>query len=192
MHGILVIYGTTDGHTRKVAHRMADMIAEQGIPVITREARRARDLKAGDFEAVIIAASLHARGYQRGVKHWIERNVEALRSRPTMFVSVCLAILEKDPAARHEASAIAEHFVMEHGWKPSEIQVIAGALAYTRYGWLKRMIMRRIAARAGGDVDTSRDHEYTDWNAVQGFVHGFALQHELIRRHVTEPSFQRA
>jgi menaquinone-dependent protoporphyrinogen oxidase len=26
--------------------------------------------------------------------------------------------------------------------------------------------MRRIASREGGDTDTSRDYEYTDWAAV--------------------------
>ena len=179
MTSVLIIYGTTDGHTRKVAHRMADMVAELGIRVTTREAKKARDVRADAYDAVIITASLHARGYQHGVTRWIEANVDALRTRPTAFVSVCLAILEKDPVARHEANAIAERFVMQHSWRPNEIQVVAGALAYTRYGWLKKLIMRRIAAQAGGDTDTTRDHEYTDWDALEGFVHGFARQFEL-------------
>lgn len=32
--------------------------------------------------------------------------------------------------------------------------------------------MRRIVAKEGGDVDTSRDYEYTDWRAVERFAHG--------------------
>ena len=137
MANLLIIYGTTDGHTRKVAHRMADMVAALGAHVTTREAKKAMDLRASEYDAVIIAASLHARGYQRGVRKWIDRNVQALRLRPTMFVSVCLAVMEKDPAARHEANAIAERFVMQHAWRPNEIELVAGALPYTRYGWLK-------------------------------------------------------
>ena len=27
--------------------------------------------------------------------------------------------------------------------------------------------MRRIAAKEGGDTDTSRDYEYTEWKAVE-------------------------
>jgi menaquinone-dependent protoporphyrinogen oxidase len=33
--------------------------------------------------------------------------------------------------------------------------------------------MRRIVAKAGGDTDTSRDYEYTDWNQVRGFARDF-------------------
>jgi menaquinone-dependent protoporphyrinogen oxidase len=30
--------------------------------------------------------------------------------------------------------------------------------------------MRRISAKEGGDTDTSRDYEYTDWAAVDRFA----------------------
>jgi menaquinone-dependent protoporphyrinogen oxidase len=30
--------------------------------------------------------------------------------------------------------------------------------------------MRRIAAAEGGETDTSRDYEYTDWAAVERFA----------------------
>jgi menaquinone-dependent protoporphyrinogen IX oxidase len=30
--------------------------------------------------------------------------------------------------------------------------------------------MGRIVARAGGDTDTSRDYEYTDWAALRAFT----------------------
>ena len=44
----------------------------------------------------------------------------------------------------------------------------------TRYNWLKRWMMRRIVAKAGGDTDTSRDYEYTDWEALRVFCEQFA------------------
>ena len=31
-------------------------------------------------------------------------------------------------------------------------------------------MMRRIAGKAGGGTDTTRDFEYTDWNEVRGIV----------------------
>lgn len=31
-------------------------------------------------------------------------------------------------------------------------------------------MMKRIAAEATGDTDTSRDYEYTDWNEVEAFT----------------------
>jgi menaquinone-dependent protoporphyrinogen oxidase len=43
--------------------------------------------------------------------------------------------------------------------------------------------MRRIAAKAGGDTDVSRDYEYTDWNDVRDFAVGFAgvVAHEAAK-----------
>jgi menaquinone-dependent protoporphyrinogen oxidase len=35
-------------------------------------------------------------------------------------------------------------------------------------------MMRRIVAKAGGDTDTSRDYEYTDWADVRTFAEEFA------------------
>ena len=49
---------------------------------------------------------------------------------------------------------------------------MAGALAYTRYGFLTRFFMRRIAKKEGGPTDTSRDHELTDWGMVARFANG--------------------
>jgi menaquinone-dependent protoporphyrinogen oxidase len=34
--------------------------------------------------------------------------------------------------------------------------------------------MARIAKRAGGGTDTSRDDEYTDWDEVESFAAAFA------------------
>ena len=34
-------------------------------------------------------------------------------------------------------------------------------------------VMRRIVSKEGGDTDTSRDYEYTDWAAVDAFAREF-------------------
>jgi menaquinone-dependent protoporphyrinogen oxidase len=38
----------------------------------------------------------------------------------------------------------------------------------------KRLLMRMIVGHAGGDTDTTRDYEYTDWDAVERFTDAFA------------------
>lgn len=45
----------------------------------------------------------------------------------------------------------------------------AGALLYQNYHPLLRWIMKRIARKAGGGTDTSRNYEYTDWGEVEAF-----------------------
>ena len=67
---------------------------------------------------------------------------------------------------RQAASEIARAFPSVGGWHPDEIVSVAGRLAYTRYGLLRRFIMKRIARRQGAPTDTSRDYEFTNWDDV--------------------------
>ncbi|MNC94612.1 Protoporphyrinogen IX dehydrogenase [menaquinone] [compost metagenome] len=57
---------------------------------------------------------------------------------------------------------------------------MAGALPYSKYNWVKRWMMRRIVAKAGGDTDTSRDYEYTDWNDLRAFAKEFIQQSKRV------------
>jgi menaquinone-dependent protoporphyrinogen oxidase len=46
----------------------------------------------------------------------------------------------------------------------------AGALAYTKYGFFKRLALRYIAWRVGAPTNPARDYEFTDWEAVTRFA----------------------
>lgn len=173
MPRILVLYGTTDGQTAKISRAVADVLSQQGAQVDVAEAGHAT-VRPQDYAGVIVAASVHAGGYQRAVRRWVRRHAEALRARPTAFVSVCLGVLQKDPGVQRELAAIVRRFLTATGWQPTMTETIPGALLYTRYNWIKRQIMKRIAAKAGGDTDTTRDYEYTNWSDVRSFADRFA------------------
>jgi menaquinone-dependent protoporphyrinogen oxidase len=173
MTRILVLYGTTDGHTAKVARAIANTLWAHGVTADIADARR-DDPDPRGYTGVIVAASIHAGGFQRAVKHWVRRHADDLRSIPAAFVAVCLGVLQHDPAVDRELDAIVEGFLDETGWHPAERKLVAGALQYTRYGVIKRWGMRRIAAKAGGDVDTRRDYDYTDWADLRAFAIRFA------------------
>jgi menaquinone-dependent protoporphyrinogen oxidase len=173
MARILVLYGTTDGHTAKVAQAIGDTLRALGASVNVADAA-ATQARADEYSAVIVTASVHAGGYQRAVVRWVNANVAALRSRPTAFVSVCLGVLQNDPKVQRDLLAIIDRFKTATGWEPRTTKIVAGALLYRRYNWLKRWMMKRIVTKAGGDTDTSRDYEYTDWQDVRVFAGRFA------------------
>jgi menaquinone-dependent protoporphyrinogen oxidase len=176
---ILVLYGSTDGHTAKVAAAIASTLRMEGAQVhLVNAARPGPDPRAEHYAGVIVAASVHAGGYQKAVRRWVAAHARELRAIPTGFASVCLGVLEKNPATDRELAEIKQRFLTATGWQPTMTRIVAGALPYTRYNWLKRWIMRRIAAKHHAGVDTSRDYEYTDWNDVKAFAREF-LQHAL-------------
>ena len=173
MSRILIAYGTTEGHTRAIADAIGKALQVRGL--------EADVVEAGTFEpvmdqyaAVIVAASVHTGKYQAGVVKWVRRHAPELNARPSAFVSVSLGILQKsDPAVAKDLDAIVKRFTMATGWRPNEVKHVAGALLYTHYNFFIRWIMKRIVAKAGGDTDTSKDYDYTDWNDVRDFAEGF-------------------
>jgi menaquinone-dependent protoporphyrinogen oxidase len=182
MSRVLILYGTTDGHTRKVADVLAATFRDEGCRVEVVDAERAAPLQLDNYDGVIVTASIHIGGYQGSVRRWVRAHAAWLSRMPTAFLSVCLGILEQRPEAQREVERIMQNFLNQTGWQPTTTMPVAGAVPYTRYNWLKKLVMRPIVAKAGGDTDTSRDFEYTDWDALRAFARSFARAHELAYR----------
>jgi menaquinone-dependent protoporphyrinogen oxidase len=173
MSRILVLFGTSEGQTAKIAGAIGAAMRKEGAAVDVIEAGTV-PVRPEDYAGVVVAASVHAGGYQRSVRRWVRRHAWTLAARPTAFVSVCLGVLQPEAKVQAEVAAIAARFCTATGWEPDVTKIVAGALPYTRYNWVKRRIMKHIVAKAGGDTDTSRDYEYTDWADVRAFAERFA------------------
>ena len=179
MARILIIFGTTDGHTAKIARFMGDTLQGTGASITVVQPTGTAPSPAG-YDAVIVAASVHGGKFQQPVARWVQAHADALKARPSAFIAVCLGILQHEPAVEEEVHAIVTRFLTGAGWEAGSTLIVAGALPYTRYGWLKRWMMRRIVAKAGGDTDTSRDYEYTDWIALRAFCEQFGKRVALV------------
>jgi menaquinone-dependent protoporphyrinogen oxidase len=177
MARILVVFGTTEGQTAKIGEALAAAMREQGADVDVIDAA-AQNPSPEPYIGIVVAASVHAGAYQRRLRRWVRTHVAVLQARRTAFVSVCLGVLEHNPATDRELQAIVDRFVSSTGWQPGVTKHVAGALPYRKYNWLKRWLMLRIVRKAGGDTDTSRDYEYTDWEDVRRFAIDFARRLE--------------
>ena len=172
MSKILVLYGTTEGHTAAIATSIGQTLTTLGFEVNVVRAGSV-DPRPSAFDGVIVAASLHAGRYQKAVGRWIRAHCAELGAKPTAFVSVSLAVASRRPQAIADVNAIITRFVQEIGWKPTVTKAVAGALLYTKYNLFIRWLMKRMAAAEGGDTDTSRDYDYTDWNDLRDFAGEF-------------------
>lgn len=177
---ILVVYGTTDGHTSKVALRLGMELRHAGADADVLMASRAAPGPEG-YDAVIVAASLQAGKYQKPVRNWLRKYARELRGKTSAFVSVCMMVRDPREETQLKLRNIMFDFADSCGWMPGDLKPVAGALAYTRYHWFKRWAVKQMAARTGGDTDTSRDHEYTDWADLAAFAAGFAARVERRR-----------
>jgi menaquinone-dependent protoporphyrinogen oxidase len=174
MAQVLCCYGTSEGQTASIAERMGDVIDGEGHGVTLVHLSHPPDgLDPGAYDGVIVGASIHGGSHQRYVTRFVRDHVETLNRRPSAFFSVSLTAAHEDSEARAPATDLLEDFLDETGWNPDGTLTVAGALKYSEYGLLKRFVMRRIAGRASGDTDTSRDYEYTDWDDVDAFAREF-------------------
>lgn len=168
---ILVCYGTGEGQTARVAERIADVLDERGHEVTLVDAEDPPPgLSVADFDAAILGSSIHVGTHQPAVLTFAVDHRDALAERPTAFFQVSLSSATDDPERRAEAAGYVDRFVENAGWQPDRVGLFGGALRYSAYGFLTRLLMKRIAREATGDTDTSRDYEYTDWAEVEAFA----------------------
>lgn len=167
MANVLIVYGTTEGHTRRIAGRLAEFASEYGHAATVMDAAAEARVPRGRYDAVIVAASLRRQRHQASAARFVRRNLAWIKHLPTAFFSVSLSAAGKDERQREGARRCADAFLKETGWHPGMVRLVAGALLYSRYGVVTRWVMRMIARREGGDTDTSRDYEYTDWEQLR-------------------------
>ena len=169
MAHVLVVYATHDGQTRKIAERIATVLRVHRHVVELLDATQSREVDLTRFDAVFIGSPMRAQSYLRAVERFVRLHRPALERIPSLFFSVNLAVLDKTDG-RAQTMKLVNKLLSDTGWHPRRIELVAGALPYTRYNFLVRFVMKRIVRKQGGDTDTSRDYEYTDWSAVDRFA----------------------
>ncbi|MFN0028594.1 MAG: flavodoxin domain-containing protein [Acidimicrobiales bacterium] len=180
---VLLAYHSGEGHTAKVAERVAGVFRAGGAVVTVALAEDAPPPEA--FDAVIAGDSVHAGRHSKALTRWLARYADELNDMPLAMFQVSLASAAQDQAHTTEAHRLLHRLLDATAVDPDLVGLFAGALTYTRYGWLKRRVMHAIAAKQGEDTDTDTDYDYTDWEAIEHFAaDALRLAHE--RQHLVD------
>jgi menaquinone-dependent protoporphyrinogen oxidase len=165
---ILVAYHSEEGQTAKVAERIASKLISEGATVDT--ATTESGPSPAGYDGVVVGDSIHVGRHSRSLRRWLTRHADTLDTTPTALFQVSLTSAHDDADDASEAHELVQRLLDGTGLDPDIVGLFAGALAYTRYGWLKRRMMQKIAGEGGDPTDTSIDHEFTDWDAVDHFA----------------------
>jgi menaquinone-dependent protoporphyrinogen oxidase len=174
MADILIVYGSSHGQTEKIVRRIADRLNVEGHWATVRKGDTQPSV-AG-FDAYLVAGSVRFGRHQRYLEEFVRRNLGALNSGPTGFISVCGAMAGSWSRGAEEAHKYVASFLKRTGWRPRMTHSLAGGLPYTRYGFLIRWMMWAISRATGRPTDTARDWDLTDWDQVDRFAAEFAVQ----------------
>ena len=167
---IAVMYSTTEGQTEKIARHIADYLRTHGVDVALMHAGEVPlDYTLENSDAVVLGASIHVGHHQDDITEYVKKHANELNEIPSAFFSVSLSANDD----MEQAEEFVEEFSKKTGWKPDHGAAFRGALQYSKYNFIKRALMRSISEKHGGDTDTSKDYEYTDWSRVEAFAGRF-------------------
>ncbi len=172
----LILYSTRDGQTKKIADFIAVRLnGDVAVHSIT-------DFHAdlAPFDNIIIGASIRYGHFDKHLYKTIEKSTALLNEKHTAFFGVNLTARKagKDTA---ETNVYVRKFLQRITWKPKLADVFAGALLYPRYSWFDQAMIQFIMKITGGETDTSKEIEYTDWKRVADFVQKFNRSSEDMR-----------
>jgi len=174
MKRILILYATKEGQTEKVASQIAKHLENAGgfVQLVNVEDKQAiTNIEFDAFDLLAFGASMHAGGLERELVNYINERREAIELKERSFFLVLLSAATKNSEVRETSLQDARRKMAEQLRTTFEdTEMIAGALMYSEYSLPMKWIMKRIAGKTGGDTDTSRNYEYTDWDQVKKYA----------------------
>jgi len=174
---ILILYGSLEGQTKKISERIANIIHSKDHQVTLLSGDRLPpEFSVDNYDAAIIGGSIHMGRYPGYIINFITKYRDWLNKVPSAFFTVCMAVHSQNAKSREEAVRYGDNLVTQTGWQPDLTETFPGSVKYTQYNFITRFIMKSISRREGGSTDTSRDHEYTDWVAVEHFSAAFMTE----------------
>ena len=171
---ILVLYATREGQTHKIADRIAQHLSLDNSQVQllnAREVELTAQLDLESFDLLIFGASMHAGGLEPEIIKFVNQHRQIIAQQQRSFFLVLLSAATKDDQLRSTWLADAlKKMKQQIQVEFQDIELIAGALQYSKYPLPLKWVMKRIAQQAGEGTDFSQDYEYTDWEQVKAYA----------------------
>lgn len=98
MAKVLIVYGTTEGQTAKIAQFVGEAARHAGheARVVHAGDDEAAQAAEGRWDGVIVGASIHEGRHQRSVRQWIHAQRALLDRVPSAFFQVSLTSIVRD------------------------------------------------------------------------------------------------
>jgi menaquinone-dependent protoporphyrinogen oxidase len=177
MSKFLIVYGTKEGQTCKIAEHLKSHITNLGHQTDLSNAENfPPKFPFEGYNGILIGASIHAGFFSPAAKNFVKQHKSTLDRIPSAFYSVSLSDANVKVEDRKKLDPYLESFFRKTGWRPICVGRFGGALKYSQYGVLTRFVMTKIARAEGQPTDTSRDYEFTEWDKVDQFGDEFVQQ----------------
>lgn len=169
---ILIAYATTEGQTRKVCKTIASQLAGLGHKAeLLDTARKRLHVHPDDFDAFIVAASVHQDRHQNEIEVFVAASRKVLSAKPAMFISVSLAAAFDEKIT--DANNYVADFIDRTGWTPAHSLTVAGAVRSDEYDYFQQQILEHVVFSDHDDFRVNEAREFTDWDGLAKAVEKF-------------------
>ncbi len=167
MSSFLIIYSSTDGHTKIICERITNFLNDGNL-VELLSLEDAKKIDLSNFEKIIIGASIRYGKHSKELYKFINLNKNILDQKKSAFFSVNV-VARKPEKNTAETNPYINKFLKISKWKPSKIKVFGGKVDYPNYSFFDKYIIKFIMFITKGPTDTSQSYEFTDWSKVDDF-----------------------
>ena len=167
MSKILMVHSSTDGQTEKIVNCLKQ-ICEAHHTVKSVSIAQALETNVMPFDKIVIGASVRSGKHRPLVHEFVKLKLDQLKTKQTFFFSVNV-VARKAEKSTPSKNPYMQKFLADTSWCPTKKEVFAGKVDYPHYGFFDKNIIRFIMFLTKGPTDTSRCHEFTDWDSVIKF-----------------------
>ena len=167
MSNSLIIYSSTDGHTKTICKQIANFL-NNGVTAKIISLDEATKIDLTEFNKIIIGASIRYGKHSKKLYKFIELNKNILDQKKSIFFSVNV-VARKPEKNTPDTNPYIKKFLKISKWRPKKIGVFAGKVDYPNYGFFDKYVIKLIMFITKGPTDTSISYEFTNWQKVQEF-----------------------
>ena len=170
---LLIVYGTVEGPTRKIAEFVQEKLRGAGHDVSEFDtAQRTAPVSFEGVDKVILAASVHERRHPQTFEVFVGAHRKDLAACETLLISVSMSAAFEEGLG--EAREYLTEMEMRTEFKPDAELLVAGAIKTGSYDYFATQVIRHVVMRDREYDANHGEHEFTDWDALEKDVLAFA------------------
>ena len=169
MNKILIVYASTDGHTRKICERLQQVIEQQQAQAQVQLLRIDEALPdLSHYDKIVVGASIRYGKHSKLIYDFVKQHQQQLDNKPNAFFSVNV-VARKPEKSRPDTNPYLKKFLAQIAWQPKHLAVFGGNLDYPGCRYLDRQMIRLIMWMTKGPTAPDTVVDYTDWDQVEVF-----------------------
>ncbi|MFK7870607.1 MAG: flavodoxin domain-containing protein [Roseobacter sp.] len=169
---LLIVYGSIEGQTDKIARFIEKLTTEKGEDVrVIDTHNRTSDADFTGVDAVILAASVNERRHSKRFDGFVTSKKAALDSRRMLMISV--SENAAFPEAHEDAQDCLEEMRLRAEIDPDSEMLLAGAIRTRHYDYNATQVLKHVVLRGRTYGPSVQDHEFTDCGALGNGISAF-------------------